>query len=193
MMRILPSFLLFSIFTISGCMPLEEGTRPYEPLPQWEKGYFDKARRDVYPDDVRRDPQKYRATLVAWTGIIKDIKFKSNKSYQIAVLTMKHHYFDWIEDEGDQQAKFFLSPKGEGDFALAYVGSQAEDSKSFISQFSVGDMIIAYGFPTEIKNSVVGLSPVKNIRSVNPEWFRTDILEYGRPGQPVRYLKTPLF
>jgi hypothetical protein len=29
------------------------------------------------------------------------------------------------------------------------------------------------------------------MRAIKPIWYRTDVLEYGRPGEPVKRLKAP--
>ncbi|OHX35871.1 hypothetical protein BJL95_11560 [Methylomonas sp. LWB] len=63
--------------------------------------------------------------------------------------------------------------------------------QKFIDQFSVGDMLVAYGSPSFIDQDFIGLNPTKNIRGIKPNWFRMDILDYGRPGEPVKTLKVP--
>ena len=177
---LIPFFLL-----LSGCPGLLPGSRLYQPLPKWERQFFEKARRDIYPNDVRESPQAYKKTLVVWPGIIKSIKTDTENGSQITRFTIEHHYFDWIENQGIQREIYFLSPRGEGSFALAWPADTQED-KLFITQFAVDDMIIAYGYPSMIKDDLIGLYPTQNIRAIKPKWYRTDVLDYGRPGEPVR-------
>jgi hypothetical protein len=168
----------------SGCFELFPGTQLYKPLPKWERQFFEKASRDIYPNDVRKSPEKYEKTLVVWTGIIKSINNDTENGYQIARFTIEHHYFDWIEDRGIQREKYFLSPRGEGLYALAWRVDTQED-KLFRQQFAVDDMMIAYGYPSMIKDELIGFYPTQNIRSIKPKWYSTDVLDYGRPGEPV--------
>jgi hypothetical protein len=46
-------------------------------------------------------------------------------------------------------------------------------------------MMIAYGYPSMIKDELIGFYPTQNIRSIKPKWYSTDVLDYGRPGEPV--------
>jgi hypothetical protein len=138
---------------------------------------------------VRQTPGEFTDTLVVWTGVITDIGFFNDGSSRVARITAEHHYFDWIEDFGIQRERFFLSPRGEGAFAAAWRVDSATN-QTFIAQFAVGDMLVAYGSPSLIHDSVVGLSPTQNLRVIKPQWYRTDILDYGRPGEPSKILKT---
>lgn len=185
---ILVHFILLSSI-LTACSAGSHGPQPYKPADEREASLLEKANLSVYPYDVRKAPQKYANTLVRWSGVISGVKYRLGATSQIAILQIKHRYFDWIEDSGSQPEKYFLSPKGEGDFALAWVDDLSEDAFSFLREFEKGDMIIAYGYPSEIKGQTIGLVPVKYIRSFDPQYFRSDIAEYGRPGEPVRVLR----
>lgn len=173
-----------------GCPGLVPGSRAYRPLPRWEAKFFTQARRDVFPNDVRQRPDAYKNTLVAWTGIITNIDFFNDGSTRAVRFTAEHHYFDWIEDFGIQRERFFLSLRGEGAFAAAWRANTPE-SCQFVEQFAVGDLLVAYGFPSQMRGEVVGLSPTQNLRAIKPQWYRMDILDYGRPGEPSKILKIP--
>ena len=183
-MKIYKPILIPILLLLSGCPGPLPGSLPYQPLPKWERQFFEKADRDIYPNDVRKSPEKYEKTLVAWPGIIKIITIDTENGSQIARFTIEHHYFDWIEDNGIQRERYFLSPRGEGLFALAWRVDTQED-KLLIQQFDVDDMIIAYGYPSLIKDDLIGFYPTQNIRAVKPKWYRTDVLDYGRLGEPV--------
>jgi hypothetical protein len=173
----------------SGCPGVVPGSRPYRPLPQWEAKFFPQARRDIFPNEVRRKPDGFTNTLVVWTGVITNIAFFNDERSRVVRFTADHHYFDWIEDMSIQRERFFLSPRGEGAFAAAWRAESPEEQK-FVAQFAVGDMLIAYGYPSLIRSNVVALYPTQNIRPIKPQWYRTDILDYGRPGEPRKILKT---
>lgn len=176
--------ILLLIFLL-GC----PGSNFYRPLPKWEAKFFSQARRDIFPRDVLNNRSKYTNTLVVWTGIIKEIKIDQEADSKVHRFTIEHHYFDWIEDHGVQRERYFLSARGEGNFALAWGEYEPDDAK-FLKQFSVGDMIVAYGYPSMFKGDLIGFYPVQNIRSIKPEWYRTDVLDYGRPGEKTKILKT---
>jgi hypothetical protein len=173
-----------------GCPGFFPGSQLYKPLPKWERQFFEKAKRDIYPNDVRKSSKTYEKALIVWPGIIKSITIDTENSSQIARFTIEHHYFDWIEDFGIQRERYFLSPRGEGLFAVAWRVDSKED-KLFIQQFAVDDMIIAYGYPSMIKDDLVGFYPTQNIRPIKPEWYRTDVFDYGRPGEPAKILRVP--
>jgi hypothetical protein len=185
---ILFTILLAGVATLTcGCPGLVPGSRAYQPLPQWEAKFSAQARRDVFPGDVRQKPDSFTNTLVAWTGIITNIEYFTNLSPRIVRFTAVHHYFDWVEDFGIQRERFFLSPRGEGAFAVRWDAQSPADQK-FVDQFNLGDMLIAYGYPTVIRTNYIGLNPTLNLRVIKPQWFRTDTLDYGRPGEPAKAL-----
>ncbi|MCD6051346.1 MAG: hypothetical protein K0Q55_2750 [Verrucomicrobia bacterium] len=192
--RTVPTVLLVLVLAgvvafTSGCPRSAPGSQAYRPLPQWEAKFFKQAKRDVFPNDVRQHPDAFTNTLVAWTGVITNIAFFNDGSSRVARVTAEHHYFDWIEDKSIQRERFFLSPRGEGAFAAAWRAGTPDEQK-FLGQFAVGDMLIAYGHPSLIRSNVVGLYPTQNLRAIKPQWYRTDILDYGRPGEPSKILKT---
>ena len=173
---------------LAGCPGLVPGSRAYQPLPQWEAKFYAQAKRNIFPNDVRRQPDDANSPLVVWTGIITNIEISSDESGRYVRFTVDHHYFDWIEDFSVQRARFFMSPRGEGAFVVTWRFESAVDQQ-FVGQFSVGDMLVAYGNP-RVHADRVGLSPTENLRAIKPPWFRTDVLDYGRPGEPAKILKT---
>ena len=126
-----------SIFLLCGCPGTMPGSRQYQPLPEWEAKFFAQARRDIFPQDVRQDPQHFKSTLVVWTGIIKSIEHVQYNSSPFVQFTVEHHYFDWVEDFGLQPERFFVSPYGEGYFEAFW--SDSAGNVPFLEQFAVGD------------------------------------------------------
>ena len=178
---------IFAPSAVGGILP---GSHPYKPLPKWEAGVYQQARRDVFPSQVREQPAAWADTIVAWTGVIVAIKYQGAGADRAVRIMAAHRYFDWIEDDGIQREKYFLSPRGDGRFATYWgVGTPAD--QKFIDQFAVGDMLVAYGRPTFVRPDFIGLSPTLNMRAIKPDQFRSDVLDYGKPGEPVKTLKTP--
>jgi len=173
----------------SGCPGLAPGSRAYRPLPQWEAKFAAQARRGVFPNDVRQKPDGFTNALVAWTGVITNIEYLAAPPPRFVRFTAVHHYFDWIEDISIQRERFFLSPRSEGAFAVQWI-AQTPDDQKFVDQFAVGDMLIAYGYPTVVRSSYIGLNPSLNLRAIKAQWYRTDVLDYGRPGEPTKVLRT---
>ena len=126
-----------------------------------------------------------------WTGVITKVEIFSDISPRTARLTAEHHYVDWIENLSIQRERFFQSPRGEGAFAGRWILATPEDQKC-VDQLTVGDMLIAYGYPRVIGGDYVGLNTTQNLRAIKLQWYRTDILDYGRPGEPIKVLKTVL-
>ena len=182
--------LLGLVILTAGCPGLVPGSRQYQPLPKFEAGYFSTARRDVFPNDARKHPDQYTNTLVVWTGVITKMETVTNDAAtHFVVFTVEHHYFDWVEDFGVQREHFFLSPRSEGVFQVGWI-DQSPDDQRFLKQFSVGDMLVAYGYP-QMHHDRLGLNPTMNLRAFKPRWYRMDVFDYGRPGEPVRQIHVP--
>jgi hypothetical protein len=133
-------------FTALGCPGLVPGSRMYKPVSDREAAVLARATRDIYPDDVRGDPQRYSKTLVAWAGILRS--YEASKEHDATVLRfdIEHRYFDWIEDFGLQRERLFLSPRGEGAFRAAW--SMPLDALGSVPQrVHEGDLLIVYGYP----------------------------------------------
>src|SRR5216683_3245535 len=87
-------------------------SRPYEPGSPAGQEAYKKARKDIYPRQVRQNPTRYGDDTMAWAGIVKDVAlFQSDYGPAVRVL-IEHRYFDWIEDHGAQPEVYFLSPRG---------------------------------------------------------------------------------
>ena len=184
------ALLLAAVTTLTvGCLAVLQGSRAYQPRPKYEAKFAAQARHDVFPNDVRQHPDSFTNALVAWTGVITKIQYFTNISPRLVRFTATHHYFDWVEDPSGQPEKFSLSPRGEGAFAVQWV-AQTEYDLSFVYQFAMGDMLIAYGYPTVIQSNYIGLYPSEYLRAVKPRWYRTNALDYGRPSEPSTVLKT---
>ena len=186
MIRLLTLFLLLCFLLVSaGCVP---SSRLYKPISAWEETAFKKANREIFPDDVRNDFAAHDSSRIAWPGIVLEAEREHTDSTIIVHFKVEHHYDDWIEDFSIQQERIFLSPQGEGLFSTDWYLNPAADT-STLSE-SIGSMIIVYGIPTAVVDSVIDVSAYY-VRVIDKQWFATDIFDYGRPGEPVEVLRIP--
>jgi hypothetical protein len=176
-LSLLPLFASLSLIGLTGCsVPVAV---PYEPLPRVEQDIYKKAKFNVLPGDVLNYPEKNSDTLVGWSGIIRDIKIEGEGKKRVARFTVEHRYFDWMQNQNGKDYTLELSPDGEGFFATAWPASSQNDWM-YVSQFKVGDMMIAYGYPRTIHDMVVGFYPTLTMRGEKPENFSVSSSRYGR-------------
>jgi hypothetical protein len=153
---------------LSGCPGLVPGSRPYRARDDAEKELLSQAHRDVFPDDVRADLEGHRDHVVLWSSIVKAID-ESDPS--AVTVRFEHHYWDFIEDYSVQKAIAFLSPRGEGDFEVAFSATPG---------FAVGDMALVYGTPERVEpDGTIVLAP-RSVRTLRKELYATDVWDYGR-------------
>jgi hypothetical protein len=163
----------------------------YRPASGPEHTEMDRDQLDVYPGDVRRDIDLYSSNGVGWAGIILRTEARQGSDgYIHAVTTFEHHYFDWEEDHHLGEKQFNLSPRGEGLFRTewvlqrtdANVGADAAESYA-----SPGKLAIVYGMPEKVDNDTVVLK-YRYLRVIGEDEFNTNRFDYGRFGQPFRYI-----
>lgn len=179
--------VVMTCLTLSGC-PIGPYSRLYKPISEWEESAFKKADREIFPNDVREGFASHDSSRVAWPGIIVGASPKKTDSTLEVRFVIEHHYYDWIEDFSIQQERIFLSPRGEGVFETTW--NLKPDSDTVEVAESIGKMIIVYGIPSAINDSVIQLSAYY-VRVIDRQWFATDIMDYGRPGEPVNLLRIP--
>ena len=184
---VMKRFLLpAAVLALFGCVP---HTRMYRPSPS-EEVAFKACRRDVFPDDVRESFDKYQTVPLAWASIIKHVDVKETDSHVIVRMRAEHHYFDWLEDHGVQEEIYFLSPRGEGEFVAEFRIKKPVPVDALTRSVQPGRMLIAYGTPTRLEGRLIHMK-AGFISTYGQRMFRTDILDYGRPGQPTKRLKVP--
>jgi hypothetical protein len=156
-----------------------------------ESTEMNKDMLDVYPGDVRHNLDLYTNAGVGWAGIILHTEAKTGADGLIhAVTTFEHHYFDWEEDRYLGDVQLNLSPRGEGLFRTDWVlrrndpeaGSAAAESYA-----GPGKLAIVYGVPEKVENGTVVLR-YRFLRVVDADDYSTNKFDYGRFGEPFRYL-----
>jgi len=154
-------------------------TGEYQPISDWEQTEFDKARRDVYPNDVRENLDHYESTMVAWPGIIQESTIEEREESIEATFVLEHHYYDWLEDFSIQREKIFLSPRGEGLFKTSWLLKKDADLAEIREASAPGNLAIVYGIPERMEGDVVVVRS-SYIRAIDKQWYTTEILDYGR-------------
>ena len=161
------AILILPSIAVAGCLSIVPGSRPYTPADTAEKQLLSQARRDVFPDDVRANPDLYRATVVLWSSIVR----KVDTSEGNVTVVFEHHYWDFIEDYSARKAIAFLSPRGEGNFKAAFpLGVKV----------TVGDMALVYGTPDKVESDGTVVLAERSIRTLRQELYATDVWDYGR-------------
>jgi len=140
------------------------------------------ARRDVYPDDVRKDPEAYERATLAWAGVVVSASAGEGHSEFWSVI-VEHHYWDWIEDSSQQKGQAFLSPRGEGRFLC-----HAE--RAPIAADKLKDaMTVAYIRPLRMNDQMIEGACI--MRFFPRDRYATDVMDYGRGGADLKVLRVP--
>jgi hypothetical protein len=137
---------------------------------------------------VRADFTAHDSARVAWPGIVLSVTPKNLDSAIELHFVIQHHYYDWLEDFSIQQERIFLSPRGEGVFETTWWVQPTVDTSTLVQ--SVGNMVIVYGIPSFIHDSVIVVNAYY-IREIERKWFAADIFDYGRPGDSMKMLRVP--
>jgi hypothetical protein len=165
---------LLALVALCACKK-PPGSRTFEPESNAGKALARQARHDVWPDQVRADPAKYAGTLVAWAGIVTERRVLA--ADRTLAIVIAHHYWDFIEDLGPQREHMFLSPRGEGRFAI---GEWVNDQTLNPGFLPVGAMAVVYGKPVEVTEDGLVVLEYKWSVTVQEGGFGTDIWDYGR-------------
>jgi hypothetical protein len=66
----------------------------YKPISDWEQREFDKADRNVKPNEVRKNLEEYRDVTAAWAGIILEVETQELSDCYKVTLLLEHFYYD---------------------------------------------------------------------------------------------------
>jgi len=175
--------VLSFLIVLAGC---PAHTRKYEPVSPAEQRALERANLDVFPDDVRKALRDHYGTVVAWPGVVVSSDPVEDGGRLDVDFVLEHHYYDWLEDFGAQREKIFLSPRGEGRFRTSW---SMRDTQAVRRVMRPGTLLLVYGHPDGIASDGTLYVKATYIRAIESQWYRTDKLDYGRPGQPVTILK----
>lgn len=178
------SALILVAVVLAGCPP---HSKLYRGFSEVEQEHFNKASREIFPNDVRTDLERYRSSKVAWPGFVTDAQWLAKGDGFEVKFKIEHHYYDWILDYSIQKEKIFLSPRGEGKLETSCPSKPGQESQVL---GMVGHLVIIYGVPLNVEQGVVSLT-CDFASTINRKWVRTDAFDYGRPGEPVKFLNVP--
>ena len=178
------AYLIALVLLLAGCpASVAPYTKQYQGDSDTERKYLAEARRDVYPDDVRKTPDAFRKSTLAWPGIVVSARPDPNDP-PFSEVVIEHHYWDWMEDHSIQKAKAFLSPRGEGQFVCH------AERRTIPSVDLKNSMAIAYVRPIGVKDQTLHTACI--VRFFPREWYATDVMDYGRDGQGLKLLRVPM-
>jgi hypothetical protein len=180
------SALALTFLLMSGCHPVYY-TADFKPSTERGVEAFARANKKIYPRQALENPELYRNETVAWAGIVKDISVFQSRMGPAARILLEHHYFDWFEDHGAQPEFFFLSPRGEGDFAI--VLGPGEFDEQNIKRVPAGLMVVAVGKPKVMsdpprRKELFVLT--EHYEFIKKTAYRMDVYDYGREGEPIK-------
>ncbi|HET6248887.1 MAG TPA: hypothetical protein VFE47_14415 [Tepidisphaeraceae bacterium] len=178
--------LTFIAIALTGC------TNDYRPASSWERSVYQTARKDAFPNQVRDQPGNYSNTLVAWVGLLVSGNIHNeDPDHPYVSLVVEHHYYDWLEDHSTQRQRYFLSPRGEGQFRCIWPLKKEWNLDEMRRLIVPGDMMVVYGTPHD-GGVTIDLGEARYVREIPASLVATDILDYGRPGEPSRILRTAI-
>ena len=167
-------FSFIIIVLLSSCL----SSRLYKPLNDTENMYYININKEIWPDDVRKNNENYLNEFIGWVGIVEYYSVEIN----IIQFTLRHHYYDWIEDYGYARGPILLSSNGEGIIVGRYVLRQdiTEDQvNEFLNDF-IGDCVIVYGYPSEIMENGEIYIDTKYARRISKKDVDPNWRNYGR-------------
>jgi hypothetical protein len=134
----------------AGCV------RPYRCTSDLEQDAFNRATRNIYPEDVRVTPGGYLDRfMVAWPGIVVESTHNVRGDEVEVELLIQHHHFDWLEDFKLGDNVFVLSPRGEGEFRTVWYMRMDWGLDEVKRWTKPGNMAVVYGTPKSIENGVI--------------------------------------
>lgn len=134
--------------------------REYHPLSA-EKSYYEDA-TDVSYEDVRRDPNDYRGTLLGWFGVVTSVEV--NGTHAMAHMSYRTHQDRHLcGDETSGSCRVTVSDRQGGPFS-ATLELRSEDV-SGRDRLWTGSLLKIYGSPTGSFDSDGG--PILQTR-----WYR---------------------
>lgn len=160
---------------LQACAALMPVPRAYRPENSREEVLWAKARRDVFPEDVRKRPEAFRNELMAWPGVITLADREAGKQGRVWKLILAHHYWDWTEQTGRPAERVLLSPRGEGFFQCMQPALDSAKPYDPREEFAV-----VYGYPEKVLDNDVIQMHCVSLRTFHRSTYTTEAVEYGR-------------
>lgn len=170
-----------------GCFPM--GSRVYQPVSRWETEAMSRAEGNIFPDDVRKDIEKYRSTTIVWTGIVKKCQTEYEEDRIIVNFDLEHRYYDWVEDFHAMNRPIWLDSKGEGPFVTSWELKKNTDKEVIEENSKPGTLLIVYGTPTKLEGKTIFVKAFY-VRPISASYYQQSPYDIGRAPAPTeRYKK----
>ncbi len=167
-------------------------TVPYKPATAVEKIEFGHDHVNIYPEDVRKYPDRYTNMTLVWAGlIVTNGSTEEDLGGKIRMETLlDHRYFDWEEERIDGNPMLLVSPRGEGFFSMRWDVEKTDSASSYADATKYaapGKLAIVYATPVSVDEDGVISMRYHYIRILDRTKFSTDVITYGRTGkEPFR-------
>jgi hypothetical protein len=162
MMKIpIACWILAILFLLTGC----SAHQAYKPNNSLEQAIFVRANSQYTPHDVRRSPDEHIQTIVAWVGSVENVQFNLGSGPSAARILLKHRKADFMQYSPAEDEFRFSDDSPSGYFQLAWPISGYQEYEK-LRTLQPGDLLIAYGYPTEIVNGIVGIHPLVYVRPI---------------------------
>ncbi len=177
---------------VAGLLMSCAHTVPYKPANSVEKVEFRHDHVNIYPEDVRKFPDRYTNMTLVWAGlIVTNGATEEDLGGKIRMETLvDHRYFDWEQERFEGDPKLLVSPRGEGFFTMQWEVEKTDADSSFAdaSKYAApGKLAIVYGTPLSVDEDGVIKMRYHYIRILDRTEFSTDVITYGRTGkEPFR-------
>ncbi len=154
--------------------------RPYRCTSDLEQGAFNRAARNIYPDDVRTTPDGYiDRVVVAWVGLITESHYSEREEDFEVAMVIEHHHFDWLEDFKLGENIYILSPRGEGRFRVVWHMRKDFGLDEVKRWCARGNMAVVYGTPASVDWGLIEIEAYC-VRLVMRRRYQLSDYPYGR-------------
>lgn len=180
--------LMFALFLQSFCQStvVHEGSfkkgkmfmssKPYSP-DDWEKIYFKDAIKTAFPSNLKAHPDDYKGKLIHLLGIVDSVSFKTINDTLTATFWLENKFWDYIEDYSIQDEVMFISPKGDGKFALQISNVSPAESVRWTSFPAEKKLFLVYGNFEGLLNETP-LLRAGQAKAIDYSFYSTTIFSY---------------
>jgi hypothetical protein len=151
-------------------------SKAYKP-DDWEKPYFEKAVKTVFPSDLNKSPEKYKGKLIHLLGIVDSVYTETKNDSVVLTFLLENKYWDYIEDYSIQDEVMFVSPKGDGKFLVTMPSMTLSESEAYKNFPSKQKLFLVYGNFNGTSNNLP-LLMAQQVKHIDHYWYSTAIFTY---------------
>lgn len=156
--------LISLITTALLCAACSSGVA-YTPRSSFESELTGRSEPELQVSDILKQPKLYTQTLVRFVGEVEKVDMNLHESNAAARILIKQIPVDFREGYSPTSDTFTKHEPAEGFFQIG-VPIRDWEHYSALKNLEVGTTVIAYGYPREILNNVVGLYPTVYFRKL---------------------------